>query len=370
MQNIRILIVDDSAVIRRMLREAFSADPLFEIVGAATNGRVALSMLKELKPDVMTLDIEMPEMGGLEALRHIREIDPKVPVIMFSTLTTHGAAATIDALSNGASDYVTKPVDVGNFYAAVDRIRLQLIPKVRALCAPRMWSVESSAPPLARVRPPVFARPSFVTRPSGQDSVNVLAIGTSTGGPNALAEVLPHIPADFPVPILIVQHMPPLFTRFLADRLSACCYIPVREAVSGQEVLPGEAWVAAGDYHMTVCRDGNRVRIMTDQRPSENSCRPSVDVLFRSVAETYRGGVLAVVMTGMGQDGLIGCERVRKEGGQIFAQDEPTSVVWGMPGFVAKAGLADRILPLGQIGPELVRKICSGRNLHFRAAAR
>ncbi len=347
-----------------MLREALSADPLFEIAAAASNGRIAVSMLKQLKPDVVTLDIEMPEMNGLEALKEIRKIDPNVPVIMFSTLSSHGASATIDALSLGASDYVTKPNDVGNYSVAVDRICQQLIPKLKALCAPRVGRVESTSSGDAGVRAPFFVKPA------NQECVDVLVIGTSTGGPNALAAVLPHIPADFPVPILIVQHMPPLFTRFLAERLAAGSHIPVREAVAGREILPGEAWIAPGDYHISVCRDGTRVRIMTDQRSPENSCRPSVDVLFRSVAEIYGDGVMAVVMTGMGQDGLIGCERVRKEGGQILVQDEQTSVVWGMPGFVAKAGLADRVLPLGQIGPELVRKIKNTRNLQCRVAVR
>jgi two-component system, chemotaxis family, protein-glutamate methylesterase/glutaminase len=347
MNKIRVLIVDDSAVIRRMLREAFSSEPSLEVAGVAANGVIALSMLDRVQPDVVTLDVEMPEMDGLTTLEHIRRATPHLPVIMFSTLTAHGAEATIEALSRGATDYVTKPGDVGNFDLAVERVGKELIPKIKALCLKRLWQAE-----IGQSVRKIQEAPARIGR---QKRVEVVAIGTSTGGPNALAEVLPHIPADFPAPILIVQHMPPLFTRFLAERLNASSQISVKEAVSGQELLPGQALVAPGDYHMSVVRDGVRIRTKIDQRAPENSCRPSVDVLFRSVAEVYGSGALAVIMTGMGQDGLAGCERVRQEGGSVVAQDEASSVVWGMPGFVANAGLADRVLPLPQLGPEIVR---------------
>jgi two-component system chemotaxis response regulator CheB len=344
MQRIRVLIVDDSAVMRRLLREAFSEDPAFEIAGAAANGMIAMSMLRQTRPDIVTLDVEMPEMDGIETLGHIRKEFRSLPVIMFSTLTAHGAAATIEALSRGATDYVTKPAEVGSVAAAIERIHQQLLPKAKALCSTRIWRAD-----FAGSGGPERVRQGLARR------IDVVAIGTSTGGPNALAEVIPHIPADFPVPVLIVQHMPPLFTRFLADRLNAHAGIAVREAVAGKDILPGQAWVAPGNYHMEVVRSGTRVRIRTNQAAPENSCRPSVDVLFRSVAESYGAGVLAVVMTGMGQDGLAGCEQVHRRGGCVLVQDEASSVVWGMPGFVANAGLADQVLPLSQIGPELVR---------------
>lgn len=362
MQKIRVLIVDDSAVIRRMLREAFLADPSFEIAGVAANGRIAVSMLNQVRPDVVTLDVEMPEMGGIEALLEIRKAHPHLPVIMFSTLTAHGAAATINALSRGATDYVAKPAEVGKFGIATERIGKQLIPKVKALCSAHMWQTDCA--------PAVLTNTRSIVRATRSRRIDIVAMGTSTGGPNALAEVMPHVISDFPVPILIVQHMPPLFTRFLADRLDGCSQIRVREAVSGQEILPGQAWLAPGDYHMRVVRNGTRVRIVTDQASPQNSCRPSVDVLFRSVAETYGAGVLAVVMTGMGQDGLAGCRDVHNRGGQVLVQDEASSVVWGMPGFVAKAGLADQVLPLGEIGSEVVRKTCEYRNVHFKRATR
>lgn len=193
--------------------------------------------------------------------------------------------------------------------------------------------------------------------------IDVVAIGTSTGGPNALAEVVPLLPKDLPVPVLIVQHMPPTFTRFLAERLTATCAIPVVEAVAGDHLAPGKVWIAPGDFHMTVKLDHTGVSIETNQDERENSCRPSVDVLFRSVARVYKANMLAVVMTGMGQDGLRGCEQVRRAGGQIVVQDEASSVVWGMPGFVAKAGLADRVLPLAEIGGEIVRRVSLGMGL-------
>lgn len=363
MQKIRVLIVDDSAVMRRILREAFQADGNFEVIGVAANGRIAVSMVQQNPPDIVTLDIEMPEMDGLEALGHIRAKFPRLPVIIFSTLTVNGAEATIKALALGASDYVTKPADVGNFSAAIERVGHHILPKAKALCSGHLSAFD-------RKSQVVKTGTHLVSRSPSNNRVDVVAIGTSTGGPNALASVLPHIPADFPVPLLIVQHMPPLFTKFLADRLTSGCQFPVREAVSGVELSPGIGWVAPGDYHMAVSRLRGRSVLQLHKGPPEKSCRPSVDVLFRSVADAYGPGVLAVVLTGMGQDGLHGCEQIRAKGGQIIVQDESTSVVWGMPGFVARAGLADRTLSLQQIGPEIVRRCWQNRAIGARVAAR
>jgi len=351
-RKLRVLIVDDSAVIRRMVREVVAADPELEVAGVAANGKIALAMVDQCTPDVVTLDIEMPEMDGLTALKEIRRTHPALRIIMFSTLTERAALATLDALALGADDYVTKPSKVSNGSEGSQRIREQLIPKVKALCGRRAGRPLAVAPILA----------SALSRPAERGSrPDVVAIGTSTGGPNALAEILPHIPSDFPLPILIVQHMPPVFTAFLAERLSASSRIAVKEASPRAEVGPGQAWIAPGDFHLVVLRDGAQVRLATIQIPPENSCRPSVDVLFRSVAEVYGPRSLAVVLTGMGQDGLRGCERIREAGGQIVVQDEASSVVWGMPGAVANAGIADRVLPLAEIADEIIRKAGANR---------
>ena len=360
MRKIRILVVDDAVVVRRMLTDTLAADPLLMVAGAAANGRIALQRIPQVNPDVVILDIEMPEMDGLETLGHLRKTYPRLPVIMFSTLTERGAAATMDALALGANDYVTKPANVGSAHQAIARIRAEMIPKIMAFCA-RAAGLEVStaalAKPLLAARtgpPPVFPRLN--------SKVEIVAIGVSTGGPNALAELIPVIPADFPVPVVIVQHMPPIFTKLLAERLAARSYIPVEEGSSGQRLLAGRAYVAPGNYHMVVSREVNGAKIHTHQDPPENSCRPAVDVLFRSVAGAYRGGSLGVVMTGMGQDGLRGSEFIREAGGQVIVQDEASSVVWGMPGFVAQAGLADKILPLSDLGLEIVRRVGEGRN--------
>jgi two-component system chemotaxis response regulator CheB len=205
------------------------------------------------------------------------------------------------------------------------------------------------------VHPPLRARAPAARR------VGVLAIGVSTGGPNALAALVPELPAAFPVPIVVVQHMPPMFTKLLAERLASRAQIPVREAQGGETLAPGEMWIAPGDHHMVVVRSGGTVRLALNQDPPENWCRPAVDVLFRSVAEAYRAQALALVLTGMGQDGLLGCQWIKESQGQVLAQDEATSVVWGMPGFVARAGPADRVLPLDRIAGEVVRAVESGR---------
>ena len=352
MGKIRILVVDDAVVVRRMLTEVLAGDPMLEVVGTAPNGRIALSKITQVNPDLMVMDIEMPELDGLGTLAELRKTHSRLPVIMFSTLTERGATATLEALALGANDYVTKPANVGSVAEGMQRIRDQLIPKIKALCGRTTLPAPSGPPVLARPRPTVFA-------PGGR--VDVLTIGVSTGGPNALAALLPTLPADLPVPVLIVQHMPPVFTKLLANRLDSQSAVRVKEGAAGDEVRPGQVYIAPGDYHMVVAREGTTVRLRLNQAPPENSCRPAADVLFRSVVDVYGGGTLAVVMTGMGQDGLRGCEPVREAGGQILAQDEATSVVWGMPGFVARAGLADGVLPLGELGAEVVRRVRRNR---------
>lgn len=355
MQPVRILIVDDSAVIRKVLGNLLASDPEIVVAGTAGNGIQALARIPEVKPDLVTLDIEMPGMDGLETLVEIRKLYPRLPVIMFSTLTERGATATLDALARGASDYVTKPSQSGESDSSRERVREELIRKIKSLCAAR-------AP-----RPlPVPA----AVRVSGypQARIDIVAIGTSTGGPNALTGLIPQFPADFPVPIVIVQHMPALFTRLLAERLNTLARLEVREGKEGQKLQRGQIWIAPGDHHMTVARRGMDFVLGLNRDPQENSCRPAVDVLFRSVAQSYGANVLAVVLTGMGADGTRGSASIRDAGGEVIVQDEASSVVWGMPGSVVAANLADRVYPLNAIAPEVMRRVLMRRVLAIAAS--
>lgn len=362
MAKIRVLIVDDSVVIRRLLTDELNKDPDIEVVGSAATGKIALSKIEQTPPDVVTMDIEMPEMDGLTAVSEIRKKNTRLPIIMFSTLSQRAARETLEALARGANDYVTKPSNVGSAALAIQRVREELLPKIKHLA--QTHSGLSHSPPAPRI-----SSPNSLTVPakgkSKSDRVDIVAIGVSTGGPNALAEVLPGIPKGFPVPIVIVQHMPPVFTKCLGERLSTKCQLPVAEGQPGDRVVPGTIWIAPGDYHMTVKRSGAEVVLAMNQDPPENSCRPAVDVLFRSVSQLYGPAVLAVVLTGMGQDGMRGAEVIREHGGAVFAQDEASSVVWGMPGAVVHAGLADKILPLSQVAGEIVRKVQAGRSPVF-----
>jgi len=345
----RVLIVDDAVVVRKALSLASALDPDLEVCATAVNGRVGLAKFMASKPDIVLLDVEMPEMDGLETVRELRRIDALVPIIMFSSLTERGAATTLDALALGATDYVTKPSNIDGA-ATLEAVTGELIPKIRVLCR---LPAERLAIPCSPVAPP--PRLPVVRQAGLLPPAQVVAIGVSTGGPDALARVLPALPAQFRVPIVIAQHMPPIFTSMLAARLSAKAALPVRECVSGEVLSEGCAVIAPGDYHMVVREENGVPCLQTHQGPKENFCRPSVDVLFRSVAGLYGDRALAVVLTGMGQDGLKGCEALRKAGARIYVQDEASSVVWGMPGFVARAGLADKILPLHQIGAAIVR---------------
>jgi two-component system chemotaxis response regulator CheB len=355
MRKIRVMVVDDAVVVRRIVTDVLAADPDIEVVGTAPNGRLALAKLAQLAPDLITLDIEMPEMDGLQTLVELRKTHPRLPVIMFSTLTERGASATLEALSRGATDYVTKPANVGSVTLAKERIRDELIPKIRALSG-RIATPQRPVPPVARP-----ASPAAVPRPALPQRMDALVIGVSTGGPNALAELIPKLPGDFPLPIAIVQHMPPVFTKFLADRLASTSKLRVREGEEGGLLEPGVVWVAPGNYHMTLRRDGDQLRVSLNQAPPENSCRPAVDPLFRSAVELFGNRTLGLILTGMGQDGLLGAGAIRSAGGHMLAQDEATSVVWGMPGAVVGAGLADQVLPLDRIAAELVQRAGVGR---------
>jgi len=358
MPKIRVLIIDDAVVFRRLVAEEIDQDPALEVVGTAANGRLGLAKMARVNPDLVILDVEMPEMDGLATLTELRRIYPRLPVIMFSALTERGAEVTLDALALGATDYFTKPTSLGGLDASLQVIREQLIPEIKALCAreDRGSRIEDRGSK-GQVSSPLDPRSSILDPRSSRQRIDVVAIATSTGGPNALADVFAGLPAAFPVPLVIVQHMPPLFTRFLAERLSAKFPIPVHEGASGCVLEPGQAWIAPGDYHMIVVPDGDQVRLLLHQDPPENSCRPAADVLLRSVAQTFGPNSLTVILTGMGQDGLRGCEAIHAEGGQILVQDEATSVVWGMPGYVARAGLADRVLPLSLIADEILSRV-------------
>ncbi len=356
MLPIRVLIIDDSVVIRKLLSDTLSADPEIEVVGTAANGRIGLARIEQFNPDVVTLDIEMPEMDGLATLRAIRQTHPRLPVIMFSTLTQRGAEATLDALSLGASDYVTKPANVGSVQAGMDRIREELGPKIKALG----HKCHGASPQRPEAAPPTLPRGLSAGTSATQKMaapIEIVVIGLSTGGPNALAEFFPHLPGDFPVPIVVVQHMPPVFTKYLAERLDSKCALEVREAVDGDILAPGRAWIAPGDFHIVLERGALQTRLRTQQGPPENSCRPAVDVLFRSASEVFGPRVLGVVMTGMGQDGLRGCACIADAGGVVYVQDEGTSVVWGMPGQVAAHGLADQVLPLADLSVAVRQRV-------------
>lgn len=343
-QQIRVLIVDDSVVIRRLVSHVLEEASDMCITGVAANGRIAIEKIRESEPDVVTLDIEMPEMNGLDALRIIRREHPRVRVVMFSTLTDRGGAVTLEALSLGADDYVAKASNAGGLDRSLASLRDELIPKIRQFFTPIEPPAKLLPPPRAAAPLPVVAPPP--PRGVSRESAAVVGIGVSTGGPTALAQLLPCIPAHFPVPILIVQHMPPLFTRLLSERLNALCALAVHEAVDGEPLDTPKVLIAPGNFHMRVDYHPTGSLVRLDQAPPLNSCRPSVDALFESLATAFGPAALGVIMTGMGQDGLVGARALRAKGASILAQDERSSVVWGMAGSVVAAGLANETLPL------------------------
>ena len=356
------MVVDDSVVVRRIISDVLDGDPGIEVVATAANGQIALDKLDTVRPDLITLDIEMPVMDGLETLRNIRRRDRRVPIVMFSTLTERGAAATLDALASGASDFVTKPANVGSVTKGMQAVRDELIPKVLQLCGRTAPPHQLPTPP-ARTAigdRPVAAAPLPTRRLRPGGTVTAVVVGVSTGGPNALAAIWPQL-TKLTVPVLIVQHMPPVFTTMLAKRLDALGTVPVTEAFDDAPIVAGSALLAPGGHHMVVASGASGPVVRLNDDPPEHSCRPAVDVLFRSAAATFGAGTLALVLTGMGMDGAAGAAAIRDAGGSVIVQDEATSVVWGMPGAVSRAGLADEELPLDRIASALVERAAQRR---------
>lgn len=347
---IRILLVDDSVVIRRVVGALLARDPELEVAGTAANGKIALAKIPQVSPDVVILDVDMPEMDGLETLRNIKLHHPELPVIMFSALTERGAEITLEALFRGALDYVTKPTDVTSPEAAAAAIQVELIPKIKLLCEPALRRPQPPAPAPGQ-EPAPAARPG---------AVRAVVVGASTGGPVALQQLLAGLPRPLPVPVLIVQHMPPVFTRSLAERLAQTTGLDVREGRDGAAVRPGQVWIAPGDYHMVVERREASIHLALHQGPPQNSCRPSADVLFQSAARVWGGDLIAVILTGMGKDGLHGARTIHDLGGRVGVQDRDSSVVWGMPRFVAEMGIADQVMSPAELGAWLAAELGAG----------
>lgn len=352
----RVMVVDDSAVIRGLLTRALEKDPLVQVVASVGNGEAAIKALERHDIDVIILDIEMPVMDGLTALPKLLATKPNVQIIMASTLTRKNAEVSLRALQAGAADYLPKPTSTSELTGA-DAFRRELLEKVRALAAaarpmrPASARSESRAAPAPVVR---AARPISLRKPS-LALPRLIAIGSSTGGPQALLEVLRDMAGSVKLPILVTQHMPATFTTLLAEHIGRATGVPCAEAKDGEAIAAGRIYLAPGNFHMVVERSGAGSVIRLNQDAPENFCRPSVDPMLRSLAAAYGAGLLTIILTGMGCDGQKGAREVVDAGGTVIAQDEATSVVWGMPGAVATSGLCSAVLPLKEIGPS-VRK--------------
>ncbi|MHB1297455.1 MAG: chemotaxis-specific protein-glutamate methyltransferase CheB [Gemmatimonadaceae bacterium] len=345
---IRVFLVDDSTVVRGALRRILDATADIRVVGSASNGRLGLEAIGQAQPDVVLLDIEMPELDGLATLPLLLAAHPNVRVIMASSLTRRGAQVTIEALAIGAADYVTKPTARAGPESLAPMAE-QILAKIRALAPARPRGGDSPEPPSAPSPAPWAARAPRFTPPIG--APDIVAIASSTGGPNALVAVLRGLATSMRAPIIVTQHMPPVFTMLLAERLQRESGRRCVEATDGSPLLDDHVYIAPGDHHLLVgARDGAPCLRLSQSEP-ENHCRPSADPMFRSVSAQYGARALAVVLTGMGDDGRRGCEFIRRAGGRVMVQDEATSVVWGMPGAVARAGLADWVVPLPEIAP-------------------
>lgn len=354
---IRVMVADDSATIRGLLAKMLNTDPDVEVVCTAANGELALAQLGQYSVDVILLDVEMPVMDGIAALPQLRSESPETHIIMVSSLTRRGADVTLEALSLGASDFIQKPT-TGSSSLNVEGMREELLAKIKSLGGVRRApttapsSLRGSRPEKAGADAPAI--PPSIGRVS-ELRPEIVAIGSSTGGPNALVETVEALNRGLQQPIVITQHMPPVFTRSLARRLSDVSGRPCKEGEHGEPLLDGHMYVAPGGYHMTVAADGDGHRLFLNQDDRVNFCRPAVDVMFDSVARSFGSAIVAVVLTGMGRDGRDGCKTIRDSGGVVVIQDQETSVVWGMPGAVHAAGLATTVLPINKMGSEISR---------------
>ncbi|TAD90756.1 MAG: chemotaxis response regulator protein-glutamate methylesterase [Alphaproteobacteria bacterium] len=372
------MLVDDSAVIRGLFTRALESDPELQVVASVGDGKMALNALKRQPVDVVVLDIEMPVMDGLTALPLLLQAQPGLIVIMASTLTRRNADVSLRALQAGAKDYIPKPTSTSELTSA-DTFKRELIEKIKALAGPlrsprqeqpsltRRVASDPNDRPAPQEKTPAslraFKSATVTLRPVSTEVPEVLAIGSSTGGPQALFQVLADFPDRILQPIFITQHMPATFTTILAEHLSRVTKRPCAEGKDGEPVVKGRIYVAPGDYHMIVeGAPGKEKVIRLLKTPPENFCRPAVDPMLRSLIQAYGARkILVTILTGMGQDGLRGAEQVVEQGGMVIAQDEPSSVVWGMPGAVATAGLCSAVLPLPEIGPALQRYATGGR---------
>jgi two-component system, chemotaxis family, protein-glutamate methylesterase/glutaminase len=343
---IKVLVVDDSAFMRKAITNMLQSDPGIQVIWAAKDGAESVKKVMELSPDVVTMDIEMPVMDGIEALRQIMEKKP-TPVLMVSSLTTDGAKATLDCLDKGAVDFISK--NMSDLSVNIVNIRNDLIAKVKAVAGKKVRRPAAVSAPKA----PAASAPAYNAR-KVHGNTAILAIGTSTGGPKALQDIMPLFPANFSVPILIVQHMPQYFTKSFAERLNESCKLEVVEARDGEPLKPGKVFLAPGGQHLKVKRLGALdFGIKLDSEPASYIHRPSVDVMMNSVAEFFPGRALGVILTGMGSDGKEGMTRIKATGGKTIAQDEKSCVVYGMPKAVIDAGMADKVVPLDDIVGEI-----------------
>lgn len=341
---IKVLVVDDSLVMRNTISRILSKDPAIEVVGTAADGRDAIEKAQSLKPDVITMDIEMPVMNGIEALKKIMEKDP-VPVVMMSSLTREGAEITMEALELGACDFITK--DFANFAGTLGNRESEITTKVKNVARNKVRFL---------LRKLEIAKKPAAINPDKKIRHECLAIGASTGGPPALQHILSNLPKGFPVPVVIAQHMPKIFTQSFSQRLDSVSQLHVKEAEDGETLKAGVAYIAPGNTHMSVKRKGNKVSVQFTEG-TQYIYRPSVDLLMGTAAEAYERQAFGVILTGMGNDGLAGMKEMKAKGGYIVAQDEETCVVYGMPRAVVLANLADTVLPIDKISEEIMRAL-------------